>query len=489
VAGRWTDARDAFTKALEDAAPPEALAGLGEAEWWLGDTTSAIDHLGRAYAAFLRRPDPARATVCAVRLCLVSWNSLGRRAVTRGWLRRAARLTEENHLEPLRGWVQLLTGGASGDPEPAANAAQEAAAHAARFGDPDLELCARSQLGASLVQMGRVEEGTALLDETMAGALAGEGKRLDTVVFTSCNTVTACNRVAEFERALQWIRAAADFSDRYGSPHVYTLCRTHHARLLFLAGDWQGAERHFQAALRAGHDAAVGRPSEATPPDDGLAGRRGFLKVMAPDADRAELTAGLGSDYETLKNRYKPYACGVVTHAAIDAAIEARNSGIQAERVRSIRAHVHPLVEELTAKTDLRRGLEGKFSVFHCMSVGLIDGRAGPQQFTDARVADPAVVALARKTELVVEPGMGEESVRVDIELDDGEQRSFSVPSASGSLERPLTDRALEEKFTMLVGEFRGSSEAASLIDAVWSMGKRTRVREFVARLPALADA
>lgn len=223
-----------------------------------------------------------------------------------------------------------------------------------------------------------------------------------------------------------------------------------------------------------------------TAADDGLDGRRGFLNVMAPDADRAELTAGLGSDFETVKNRYKPYACGVVTHAAIDAAVEARRSGIEAEHVKSIRAHVHPLVKELTAKTNLQRGLEGKFSVFHCMAVGLLDGRAGPEQFTDERVVAPEVVALAQKIELIVEPDMGEESVRVDLELDDGAQRTFTVASASGSLERPLTDRALEDKFTMLVGEFRGSSETASLIDTVWSMGEGTRVRELVAALPVL---
>lgn len=223
-----------------------------------------------------------------------------------------------------------------------------------------------------------------------------------------------------------------------------------------------------------------------TASEEGLAGRRGFLAVMAPDADRGALTAGLGRDYETVKNRFKPYACGVVTHAAIDAAVEARRSGVDAGHVTSVRAHVHPLVAELTAKTGLRKGLEGKFSVFHCIAVGLLDGRAGPREFTDERVVDPLVVALSKRIELVVDPAMGEESARLDIRTDDGRERSVAVEAATGSLERPMSDDALEEKFRMLVGEAAGVDD---LVSAMWSLGPDTSVRELVRMMPGAARA
>lgn len=222
---------------------------------------------------------------------------------------------------------------------------------------------------------------------------------------------------------------------------------------------------------------------------EGLEGRRGFLAVMSPDADRDAIVAGLGSDWETLANRYKPYACGVVTHAAIDAAIEARRRGIAPSEIERIEAHVHPLVKELTAKTDLRSGLEGKFSVFHCVAVGLLDGRAGPEQFTDARVVAPEVVALAAKVNLVVEPAMGEESARLIVHLHGGRQETIDVRSASGSLERPMSDRDLEDKFTMMVADFRGSNRAGEVIDAVWAVGPATSMRELARSLPVLVEA
>lgn len=87
------------------------------------------------------------------------------------------------------------------------------------------ELCALIQLGAALVQQGRREEGTTLLDEAMAAALAGEARRPHTVVYASCNLVTSCAQTAELAHALQWIHAADAFEQRFGNQHLYTTCR------------------------------------------------------------------------------------------------------------------------------------------------------------------------------------------------------------------------------------------------------------------------
>ncbi|MEJ2289863.1 MAG: hypothetical protein P8Y02_14725, partial [Deinococcales bacterium] len=331
AAGRWAEAAVAFAKVLEVAEPPEALAGFGEAQWWLGDTLSAIDHGERAFAAFLQRPDVVRAVLVAFKLHLVCLNGLGRRAVAHGWLRRTTRLIDEHGLEPLRGWVYLMEATEQDDPEAAASGARRAETYAERFGDPDLARRARSQLGASLVQMGDVEEGTALLDETMAGALAGEGRVLDTVVYTSCNTLTACSRVAELQRALEWIHATATFTDRYGSPHVFTLCRTHHARLLFTTGDWGGAEQAYHAALRSGRDAEPALHGEA------LAGLAELRLAQGRREEASQLLRGLEGHAAAARVR------GAVLLAAGDpeAALE-----VLARRLRQIElgedAGIHP---------------------------------------------------------------------------------------------------------------------------------------------------
>ena len=118
--------------------------------------------------------------------------------------------------------------------------------------DADLDVCARSELGSVLVELGRTREGAALLDEAMAGALGGEVQNLDAVVLASCRTITSCSRAADVKRATQWIRAATRFNEKYGSPHLYTTCRIHYARVLLLSGQWALAEAELRAALSLG---------------------------------------------------------------------------------------------------------------------------------------------------------------------------------------------------------------------------------------------
>jgi DNA-binding CsgD family transcriptional regulator len=134
--------------------------------------------------------------------------------------------------------------------------------------------------------MGRVEEGELLLDEAMAASLGGECENLRTVVYTSCNMISACSQVAGVERAAQWIHAGDDFARRYGSPHLYTTCRTYYGTILFETGDWPGAERQLTAALASARTAERALYAEAL-------ARLAELKLAQGRLDEAErLLAG-----------------------------------------------------------------------------------------------------------------------------------------------------------------------------------------------------
>ena len=101
-----------------------------------------------------------------------------------------------------------------------------------------------------------------MLDEAMAASLAGEPYRPHTVVYATCNVVSACAENAELEHAMQWIRAADSFEQRFGNPHLYTTCRSYHGAVLFACGDWPGAERELSAALAIGASGERGACAE-----------------------------------------------------------------------------------------------------------------------------------------------------------------------------------------------------------------------------------
>ncbi len=122
----------------------------------------------RAYVEFRRRPDPFQAAVIAMQLCSQYGASLGNLAASRGWLGRFERLVEQFDLPPLmEAWVLLCRASlasACDDPHAALGYGRQALEIARRFPGaqgPNSELCALSEIGAALVETGKVEEGTA----------------------------------------------------------------------------------------------------------------------------------------------------------------------------------------------------------------------------------------------------------------------------------------------------------------------------------------
>jgi DNA-binding CsgD family transcriptional regulator len=126
---------------------------------------------------------------------------------------------------------------------------RETLAVARTAGDRDLELCSLSVIGSALVDQGRVDEGTALLDEAMAGAMGGEIQDRGTIVLTACVLMQSCYQCADFPRIVQWLQVLERFVERYGCPYVHSTCRGHYGAVLVATGDWRRAEDELRVAL------------------------------------------------------------------------------------------------------------------------------------------------------------------------------------------------------------------------------------------------
>jgi DNA-binding CsgD family transcriptional regulator len=220
---------------------PEALFGLANALFWLGDIAGTIANCEKAYVGFRRRGDPMFAAGAA--LSLVGYNKgyLGNTTAARGWLSRAARIIE-SEVPQLRGELLRATAYVTDDPVESEALARQAAEIGRANGNSDLELMAMHAVGQALVQQGRTEEGMALLDEAMAGVIGGEGGDPLTVAQMSCMTMVVCGSCFDLERATQWVQSLERFIDRYGCPFLFAECRTYYGRVLFENGDWSAAE-------------------------------------------------------------------------------------------------------------------------------------------------------------------------------------------------------------------------------------------------------
>lgn len=83
-----------------------------------------------------------------------------------------------------------------------------------------------------------------------------------------------------------------------------------------------------------------------------IEGFDGWGQALSTRHDWSQVTDGLGQHYELVLNTCKPFACGIVSHPAIDAAIQLRNAnGLQPDAIQASRDR--PM-------TDAQ--LEGKFA-------------------------------------------------------------------------------------------------------------------------------
>jgi DNA-binding NarL/FixJ family response regulator/Tfp pilus assembly protein PilF len=248
----WAAARAAFAARLEDdPSDPEALDGLGQSLWWLGERDEGIESRREAYAAYQRRGEARNAGRLAIYLA-GEHRIDGQHAAAAGWLARARRLLAGEGAVSELGWLAIEEAKRADDPAVAAQHAQNALKVAHDLNDPDVECMALAQLGRAVVRQGRVEEGVALLDEAMTVALGGETSDPLACGDACCTTLTVCDGLADLHRAAQWCEAVVEFNERRRFIPVQSWCRGIYAAVLVRAGDWERAETVLAEALQ-GH--------------------------------------------------------------------------------------------------------------------------------------------------------------------------------------------------------------------------------------------
>ena len=205
---------------------------------------------------------------------------------------------------------------------------------------------------------------------------------------------------------------------------------------------------HPGSAGQNGLKAALLASKDYTSSNGVLEADEGFMFTYSDEQDFSQITDHLGGTFEVAKNTYKPFACGIVTHPIIDGCIQLRNTHtLTSHQISSVSLRVNPLVIELTGKTAPQTGLEAKFSIYHASAAAIVRGLAGPNEFTDAVVNDAEIIRLRDKVTAQIDEGVSEEEAFVSITLTDGTVLTTHIEHAIGSLERPMTKDALEEKF------------------------------------------
>jgi len=113
---------------------------------------------------------------------------------------------------------------------------------------------------------------------------------------------------------------------------------------------------------------------------------------------------------------------------------------------------------------------------YYTAAVKILDGDAFIDQYREERLADPAILALIPKIEIVHDPELdlggaaNRHAIRARAFLTDGRELSVSVDQRRGSPHHPLSQAEIESKFRRLASMTLAQSNADALLDCVMQL-------------------
>jgi LuxR family transcriptional regulator, maltose regulon positive regulatory protein len=282
--GAWDDAAGHFRAALAEQDTPEGWEGLAVALWWRNDLDAAFDARERAYPLYRARGDRRAAARVAIWLAWDYLGARGQRAVANGWLQRAHSLLDDLQPGSEHGWLALREAENAilwaEDPVTARALAARGIALGRALGQIDLEMYGLALEGFAMVSEGEVPAGMRRLDEATTAAVGGEMRNRTAIGSTCCCLIFACERVYDYDRAMQWCDRLKDYCERIGYVPLLGVCRSHHAGVLLWAGAWGAAEDELTEAAGALQATRPGFAAEAV-------ARLGFLRYRQGRLDEA----------------------------------------------------------------------------------------------------------------------------------------------------------------------------------------------------------
>ena len=266
------------------------------------------------------------------------------------------------------------------------------------------------------------------------------------------------------------------------------------------AGLWQFlADGAMSKALHTAHAAHAGIVSADlaaegfTAAREILEGPRGFFAATAASSDPSRITDRLGTHFKIVENGFKRHACCGHTHTAIDAALNIRE-GADLEQVERIEIDTYRVALDITDRAEPHTPYEAKFSIQYAVAAGLLDGRAGLEEFTDEHIGDRAMQQLLSRTSAREDGSFtsgypGAWASRVRLTSANGSVREATVYHPKGMPANPMNDAEIEQKFHELVDPVIGGSTADEIVASVDRLQRGASASDLIAAVGTRAEA
>jgi aconitate decarboxylase len=222
----------------------------------------------------------------------------------------------------------------------------------------------------------------------------------------------------------------------------------------------------------------------------------GFCTTFSRSTDRfrmEELSAGLGTTFETMAVALKFYACVGSNHTTLDSIRDIqKRRPFNRDEIDKIVVHGSRVTVDHVGWPYKPEGLtSAQLNLPYCVATLLIEGDCFVEQFTEDTVAAPDRVALSRKVEVVEDAAITARGarfrhmVRVDVHLRDGSVHSETREAPRGSEHSFATHEEIVDKFCKLTRDTMPQSQQEALIHAVLELENLKDAKDLVRLLQA----
>jgi len=223
------------------------------------------------------------------------------------------------------------------------------------------------------------------------------------------------------------------------------------------------------------------------------AGFTGAPALTVEGDDVASVWASLGQVWLMRDLYFKPYACCRWAQPAVEGALSlAAEHRLAPNDIAKIEVHTFEAATRLTvahpADTE-----QAQYSLPYPVAATLVDGRLDPEQVTEPRIFDQAILCLADKVTMAVDESLearfpAKALARVILYSVDGNRFESGICGARGDPTDPLSDTELTAKFNRLAGAHLAAGRVNALCEACWDCSETDSVRRLVALLGTPAD-
>jgi aconitate decarboxylase len=220
----------------------------------------------------------------------------------------------------------------------------------------------------------------------------------------------------------------------------------------------------------------------------------GFMSTLHGQHDAVTILADLGERWETAHVGLKAYAACASAHTTIDGVLELRRRGLSPD-------NLDRMTVRMSKKGHLNIGwpykpgevIAAQMNGYYAAAVTLLDGEAFIDQYDEARLADPQILALIPRIDFQHDPELDRggaakrHAVMIDAVRKDGSALSAMIEQRRGSAGRPLSRDEIETKFRRIAKVVLPPSAIEELVELVGKIEQEPNVGRLVTLITAAA--